>query len=162
MPCVIADNATPKTGGKPNRAQPTTTSRFEPGISKSALPKVYPGAPGYNPLAQSPPASLKSQISDSLALYETNPISAYQVSRPTPKMRNEPNLPPSHPTIHYSPLTIHYFTKRTQSQQINHKPLRHKHLGLFGHKSLPGKHLGGSATQDCADYTEALIMIPTT
>ena len=34
------------------------------------------------------------------------------------------------------------YAKRTQSKQINPKPLQHKHLGQSGHKSLQHKHLG--------------------
>ncbi len=103
---------------------------------------------------------------------ETNPISAPPPSCHPPIMRNEPKLPYrwrlagfSNPNMRNEPnlqqpiyiLQSTIYNPLAQSQQTNHKPLRPKHLGLFGHKSLSDKHLGGSVTQDCTGYTEPLI-----
>ena len=78
-----------------------------------------------------------------------------------PKIRNEPNFRTAgvspafpHPDYAKRPQSPYgrfanrpYNAKRTQSQQANHKPLRHKHLGPPSHKPLPGKYLGGRGGQ---------------
>ncbi len=47
--------------------------------------------------------------------------------------QNEPNLPPHDPTIHHSPLTIHYLTKRTQS----HKPGCQRNRNKPNYRPIP-------------------------
>ena len=105
----------PDLWGRITRNEPKTKSRTPQACIHQFNPPVPPGGTPNNPKKN-----------------ETNPISAYQASPPTPKMRNEPNLthggPAEDQKCETNPITtyrwrlaglpIPKYAKRTQSQLL--------------------------------------------
>ncbi len=135
---TVKDKATPQTGGTTNRVNAKAASRLKPGISKSAPPKVYPGAPGIyrNTKMRNKPNSRMPGVPPPHIFAKRIQFSVLPTSRqlgPQPKLC-ETN--PIYRTAGVSPASPPpNFTKRTQfhprgtpnTQNELNLPHRHHH-----------------------------------